>query len=533
MLNEKARRYLAGLLIGTMAFSMAACNKKEGSTETGNEVKLAAGGVYPIECEDTLTWWGELNLNLSTEVSNLGETNMAKELEKRTGVKVEYLHPAQGQQAEQFNLLIASNDLPDLISYNWQGFGAQMAVDSGYITNLNEPIQKWAPNLSKVLSENAHYDKMVKTDEGTYYVFPTLTDGGAASIYSGPIVRKDWLDKLGMEVPTTIDEFETMLRRFKNELGVDFPLSTVYGMLAQTFAPAYGAGHGWFVGNDGKVHFGPVSPGYKEYLTKMNSWYKEGLLDNNVANTDLKTVETNLLNDRVGATLFNAGAGIGKWMNAKATKDPTFELVGTPVPTMNKGEVQVRFNREWEYIPSVSTAISATCKNLELATRFLDYGYGEEGRMFYVFGTEGVSYNMVDGEPMLTDMIINSEKGISQALTHYCRGSYSGPFVGDSRLTMQMQSKPVQAFEAIQTWNNNVDVVTHSLPPISFTEEEQKELAKLTSEFGTYSAEMILKFIVGIEPLEKYDEYLAQMEKFNIARALEIYDQALSRYTER
>lgn len=533
MFDEKTKKYLAGLLIGMTAVASTACTQKNASTGTASEVKLSGEEIYPIECADELTVWGELNTNLSTLVTNLGETHFAKELQEKTGVKIKFVHPAQGQQTEQFNLMIASNDLPDIVRYNWQAFGAQNAIDSGYILDLNEAIDKWAPNFKKLLSERPDYDKMIKTDEGRYYAFPGLAGDSVNCIYSGPMVRKDWLDKLGMEVPETIDEFETMLKRFKNELNVDIPLSMVYGLLPQTFGPAYGVSHAYYIDDNGKVKFGPAEDAYKEYLTKMHSWYEQGLIDSNIANVDLKTLETNLLNDRVGVTSFTAAGGLGKWMNAKQGSGSSFELVGIPLPVRNKGEHQARYTRDWEYAPSCAYAISTSCKNPELAVRFLDYGYGEEGSMLYNFGTEGVSYNMVDGEPKLTDMILNSEKGTSQALMEYCMGSYSGPFVTDGRLTEQMQSKPIQAREAVITWATDADITTHALPLLSFTKAEQQELAKLGSEFGTYAGEMGLKFIVGTESLDKFDEYQKRIEKFNVARALEIYEQALARYNKR
>ena len=72
-----------------------------------------------------------------------------------------------GQEKEQFNLLLSSGDLPDIISYNWYEFpgGPQKAINDGYILKLNGLIEDYAPNLKRTLEENPEVDKSVKTDE--------------------------------------------------------------------------------------------------------------------------------------------------------------------------------------------------------------------------------------------------------------------------------------------------------------------------------------------------------------------------------
>lgn len=527
---QKGKKVLAIVLAVALILSLIACGKTEKETLSGNAVKLAEGAVYPLECDDELTLWGPLDTNLSTQISNFGETELAKELEKRTGVKVTYIHPAQGQQTEQFNLLVASGKLPDIIRYSWYGFGAQSAIDNGYILKLNDVIEKWAPNLSHLLSENEHYDRMVKTDEGSYYVFPFFRGDKKDCVYSGPIIRKDWLDQLGMEVPNTIAEWDTMLRRFKDELHVDIPLSTRLNHLYSAFAGAYGASQTYLLNDQGEVRYGPAEDSFKDFLTLLNGWYKDGLLDVNIANVDAKTLETYILNDRLGATLGSASGELGKWMRAKEGTE--FELVGAPYPVLNEGERPRLSTREWEYNPSSSYAISAQCKNPELAVRFLDYGYGEEGRMLYNFGIEGLSYTMEDGNPIFTELLTKSEAGLSVELTRYAMGSYSGPFVQDSRVVEQMQAEPPQVRAAVLAWDDT-DAEKHLMPLITETSEEQKEMSKLASELNTYSDEMMIKFVVGAEPLENFEAYQKQLKEFGLDRALAIKEQALKRFYER
>ena len=95
----------------------------------------------------------------------------------------------------------------------------------------------------------------------------------------GISVRKDFLDKVGMDIPTTYDEWETVLTAFKDKLGIEAPLFTSkYGIDNGEFMAGYGVAP-YFYQVDGTVKYGPLEDGYKDYLTMMADWYKKGLID--------------------------------------------------------------------------------------------------------------------------------------------------------------------------------------------------------------------------------------------------------------
>ena len=108
---------------------------------------------------------------------------MYQQREKDSGIHIEFIHPALGQEAEQFNLMIASRDLPDLVEYNWVNYqgGVQKAIDDGVIIKLNDYIDQYAPNFKKTVSDGSKlskiYDKGSKTDEGNYFAFPCFNIG--------------------------------------------------------------------------------------------------------------------------------------------------------------------------------------------------------------------------------------------------------------------------------------------------------------------------------------------------------------------
>ena len=119
--------------------SFAGCGKKQEVAEKQ-------------ESKDTYTYWSPIQGQLMTVYRSLAEVSMYKELEKKTGKKIEFLHPSATDEAEQFNLMIASKKLPDMIEYNWRVYpgGLTKAISDGIIVPLND-YEKEIPNYLKRL----------------------------------------------------------------------------------------------------------------------------------------------------------------------------------------------------------------------------------------------------------------------------------------------------------------------------------------------------------------------------------------------
>ncbi|MCM0649608.1 extracellular solute-binding protein [Clostridium swellfunianum] len=538
-MNKKLRSIVTTVVMLSLSASLlAGCGKKD----TASSSKATSGQTgeisYPIKTDVTLKYWLPLNANVSATRKNLGETEFAKELQKQTGVKVDYIHPAQGQEKEKFNLLLASGDLPDLIESEWGAFpgGPDKAIKDGSILKLNDYIDKYAPNLKKFLKDHPEIDKACKTDTGAYYMFPFIRSDDLLTVYYGPTMREDWLKELNLPVPTTMDEWEIVLKAFKEKKGATAPLSFELREIFGAFAGAYGVTYGNGVGNgyyvdNGKVKFGPMEQGFKDFVSTFNRWYKDGLLDKNFATVDKKIKASNMLSGKSGATLAYSGGDIGNWINAMKDKDPNFKLVGVPYPSAVKGQKAATGQKQF-LSTGQGVAISAKSKNIEQAIRFLDYGYSKAGMDIYNFGIKDVSYKMVDGKPVYTDLIIkNPEKlSLAQAMSIYMR-TYSGPFVQVKEYIDNYYQLPLQK-EAIKAWVNT-DAPKTMIPYVTALPEESSELSKMENEISTYVDEMFLKFVMGQEPISNFDKYTSQIQKMDIDKVLKIKQSALERYNKR
>jgi putative aldouronate transport system substrate-binding protein len=501
-----------------------------------------AATTYPMKTDKTLTYWAELTGNLVGIKTTHQDVPFFAEWQKRTGVPLKFIAPPTNQAKEALNVMLASGDLPDMIEFNFfKDFpgGPEKAIKDGYILKLNDLIDKHAPNLKKYLKDHPEIDKMVKTDNGSYYAFPFTRGDDSLMVYQGPIVRQDWLDELGIPLPQTIDDWTAMLKAFKEKKGAAAPFTAsskprVFNEFnSGHFMGAYGVTRD-FYREDGTIKFGPAEKGYKEWLALFRGWYEQGLLDKNIATIDAKAFDANIASGASGATVANTGGGIGKWQPLVEAKDPKAKLVPAPQPVLKKGDMAKFGQRDLPFsVNGGMVAITATSKNAELAVKLLDYGYSEAGNKFFNFGIEGVSYTMVNGVPTYTDLLMKNPDKLApaQMLAQYTRSNYSGPFVQDKGYIMQYLALQAQK-DALTIWAKT-DVAKHQLPPITPTPEESSEMAKIMTDVNTLVDEMTLKIILGAEPLDSYEKYVEKLKSVKLDRAIEIQKAALERFNKR
>jgi putative aldouronate transport system substrate-binding protein len=465
----------------------------------------------------------------------MGDTPFAKGLTEKTGISIEWLHPAAGAEREAFNLMIADGNLPDIVEYNWGSYpgGLEKAVDDGMILPLNEAIDKYCPNLKAYLRDHPDVDKMIKTDKGNYCFFPFLRATERQLFSEGLMIRKDWLDDLGLKNPSTLDEFHDVLAAFRDKKGAKAPLTLDRGRFwgNNSFLYAYGQEYGFYIHDDGRVHHGVLEPGFRQYLETMARWYKEGLIDQDFPSQSRETVAAKITSGVSGATEGSIQSGMMTWNAAAQKTNPGFLLRMLPGLALRKGDKPGYGFASSPYSGSGNAAITAKCKNVEAAARLLDYGYSPEGIIYHSFGTEGLTYNMVNGVLVVTDLILNNPQGLSlsYALGPYARKAYNGPFVQLPHTPEMDVPERVEATDVIL----NPSALKHKLPNLTPTQEESRELARIVNEINAYIEEMTTKYILGIEPLSSYDTFITTVRRMGIERAIEIENAALARYNKR
>lgn len=529
-MSRKRINKLAPVLacLGLAATAMAGCSSEE----------MPKGNTESIESTQALTnlsYWVQMHADAAAIMKSYGEIAAIKEIESKTGVKIDFQHPAQGQGGEQFNLMMASTSLPDVVEYGWNNYpgGAQKAIRDGKIIPLNDYLDH-APNFKKLLDENPEWRKQASTDEGDIIGFPFIRPVRELQTFAGPVVRKDWLDKLDLSIPRTIDEWYTVLKAFKeqdpNGNGKADEIPIMIGSAELAFIGAFGI-PGGFYHEGNTVKYGPVQPEFKQYLETMNLWYNEGLLDKDFAANDNKMYDAKMTGNQVGAAVMAVGGGVGRFMDLMESKEPEFKLVGAPSPTLKSGDKAI-FGQMDNPIAGIFTAITGSNKQVVETVKFLDYFYSEEGRMIANFGKEGVSYTMDNGYPKFMDSVMNHPDGLplAQSLKQHVLSAIAGPFLQDVRYMEQYAARPEQQ-EALTVWAEPSN--EKRMPPVTIAREDNSRYASIMNDINTYKDEMIVKFIMGAEPLDKFDGYVVTMKNMGIDEAIEMQQSGLERYNNR
>ena len=537
------KKVLTGGLCCVLAVSMlAGCDGNKNNVSTKGEGYISTvttDGTYPMDTDVELSYWLGLTPNVAAYASSMNDIEFAKYMQEETGVKIKYVHPPAGQETEKFNLMVASQDLADIVESDWPGYkgGPSKAIKDKTILPLNEALDKGvSPNLKKFHEENPEIAAQIQTDDGEFYMYPFVTKDSILQTAMGFMVREDLLKKTGLDKPETIEDWEKMLAAFK-DMGIKAPitlkLKNAELRSMSAFMGAYGIKSEFYLEGD-TVKYGQYEKAYGDWVKMMKKWYDNGWLDSEFTDEDAKRIDALVINGNAGAMGGWNGSVFGKWISAMKTSNPEAKLTPVPYVAQKRGETPLIGHKQ---LPARGTgaAITSKCKNVEIAVRYLDYGFSEKGHMTYNFGREGVSYEMKDGIPTYTDIITDPDKNgglsTSQAMSKYIRACYNGLFVQDADYIMQMYTTPQQQ-EAMPIWANT-QTEKFMMPLVTMTEEENKEYTNIMTDIDVYREEMLFKFVTGQEPIENLNQYFEKLKSMNIERAIQIQQAAYDRYKKR
>jgi len=506
-------------------------------------------GIALAATQTKLTYFVELDSKVAVSYTSYDQIAAYQMLMKKFNVKIDFRHPPSGGTGaqDQFNLMVASRQLTDIIEWNWldnYAGGPTKAMQDKVILRLNDYIDKYAPNFSKYLKSHPEVQKMITTDDGDIYCIPVLKEDKINLAYYGAQIRKDWLEKVGLSVPETVDEWYKMLKAFKtkdpngNNKQDEKPFTIIRSGATVRSALDYS---GFLIGawnitpnfyvDKGKVKYGPLQPQFKEFIATLQKWWKDGLIDPNILTMqDAKPIKADIQNDVVGSWLGLLSGDMGGFLNLKYGKS-SFDIVAAKNPVLKIGQKPIIGQNEY-YFNKRGAAITTACKNIPLALKILDWGFSKEGYMAFNFGVQGKSYVMKDGKPVYTDEIMKNPKGLdaATALARYARASISGPFVQSKEYIIQIQMMWPQQKDAVDKWSVPDNSMRLS-PFISYTDVEAKKVANIENNINTFYDETLLKMMTG--KYTNIDAFVKTLKRMGIDELTKIKQDAYQRYLKR
>ena len=509
------------------------------AAESGDEsqAETAETGEFQLPIVDeptTLSYFVADDSNAAIMTTDWNDNEFYQEMERRTGVHLEFEMVSSADYQTNFNLMIASGNLADMIyvGASYYAEGVDAAIDDGYFLDLTDLVDEYMPNYEKVRTSDVQYELLSTTDSGRLGAVYELRQSKQGP-WLGLWIRQDWLDDLGLETPVTFDDYHEVLTAFKNEKGATAPLILNFSGSDGEFGTMSGGLNvlnSWQLDETGKVNFGPYMDAWKEYVTIMHQWYTEGLIDPDFMATDERTAD--MAKVVTGASGLFAALYTMPSVYEAASEDPNMNLAPVNPPVMNEGdEGHIRLRDSYT---SGNTAISADSENWEVALRWLDYLYTDEGALLANYGVEGDTFEFDEnGKPVFTDKILNNENGWTMTQTV---ASYLCPSAGIanwSDWTRELAGVPEKDQACYDVWSEFSD--DWRLPSsVTLTQEESTERAALYADISTIVKEQTAQFISGALDIESnWDAYISALEASGMERAIEITQAAYDRYLAR
>ena len=573
-MKKRFQKTAAIVLAVSMAVSLAACGKQ--AEETGNagsaantentgsadtQASSGTGSVevnetgYPITSEEiTVTAAGPM----PSGCEDWSQLAVIDEYANRLGIRLD-CDFYETDWETQLTLKVAGDELPDML------IGCSMNVSDvnewggeGYFLDLSQYMDLM-PNLKAYFDQYPELEAYCTTSDGHIYGLPKLkvdmTDRLTRSF-----INKQWLDNLGLSMPTSIDEYYDVLVAFKEQDANgngdpddEIPLlftsdSGGYTALEKTLLDAYGIfttdpNYVLQADESGKVELANINDTYKEYLKFMHRLYAEGLMEQEAFTITGDEITTKQQGDVYGSF------GCGSAPFVMANKDISYDANWMALSGMSS---ELHPKREASIASpvqnSILVAVNGNTEYPEALARFIDYFYTEEGMLSATKGYDGVTFDMVQDDLLGTEV---PEMRIPDGYTSGEEFRYKGAILNEALNLVEKNIDRQAMFESDREvlekpefvekygWEARVidafksDDVTgvEAYPVVSYTSDEVEERGAVYKDITTYLKQARAQFITGELDLDKdWDTYVNTLNQMNLGRLLEIEQAAYDRY---
>ena len=530
---------LAAMLATCFTFAFA----EDTTGRTGTTLFPCNEKGYPDLGGVTLTIWMPLDASMTEFIETNSDLKVIQNFEEMLNVNLEFVHPSVGAEKEGFSTMLASGEYPDMI---FEGYvesyyagGLAMAYEDGLVYDYTELVSpETTPNYWSYVMDDPYLAKIAVDDFGRNVHLGSQVSGSEeiCTCMWGLMIRQDLLDEAGLEVPVTIDDWTNMLRKFK-EMGVKYPLllnKSGYWLSRNAFSSAWNIDAKNFnLTEDGKVVYGPATPEYKEYLSTIAMWYKEGLINPDFATDTQSDTWAMLASDEGGCVADHTYAYATNYHTVlDVDNHPEEALVAAQMPKLTADAPLTRVmitNRGL----GKQKYICETSEHKEECVALLDALYYPEIEFMFSNGIEGVGYNLNDyGYPVITNVEYDENASVEDKR---CMRLYNFETESDSNLDYIITSKYCygpQPQTCILYSQCGYDLMWPK--GASFTAEEAEIVADYKTDVETYRDEMMMKFITGTADIEtEFDDYLAKLDELGLQELQKVFQDSYDRFALR
>jgi len=548
-MKKNLKRALVLVMAFIMLLTVAGCG---GSEESASKVDVSAPNEFPIVKEKT-----ELTVFISkpSMIADIETNEFKKWYEEKTGVHINW-DIASGDTQQAINLRLASGDLPDIF---WKcGFTPEEVYyhgSQGLFIDLTELIDEHMFYFKDILANREDIKNKITTD-GAIYGLPTVLESAGQRCLDKMWVYKPWLDKLGMELPTTTDEFYNMLKAFKeqdpngNGKADEIPLggrgiysdTGIEDYIMNAFTYTDTRTSRIYVEN-GKVMCSATTEGYREGLRFIKKLYDEGLLLKDVFTIDRTRLTS--LGENEGAPIL--GTCVGQWpgMFTLSSAESGRITEYTSIPPL-EGPTGLRQTPRTDITNSTGTAFIVTkdCENPEVAVKWVDWMYSNEGRI-KMQGFQGYreskpgeialngkqakyTYDPVPEEEQNTKFgtVQNETWGANFIIQYFDLEMVSSEKLLDTDLNKMLYYEAVDKYFEF--------VVDKSYPVLPIDQDVASEYQDLKTTINDAIDKNFVAFVTGEKDLDNdWDEFQAELEGYGLSKFLQLAQERYDKFANK
>ena len=511
---------------------------EEASAEPVDEAPQASLS-YPLVTDgsEQVTVWVSLPPHVAPYMEDVSESAAYRAAAEATGIKMVTTTVSAAVEAEQFQLMCAGGTTGDydIIVGATRAYGsADAAIEDEIVIDLSDYLAEYMPDYYNFLQSDEEVRKLLTTDSGAIADIAGRATGGRPQGFG---IRKDWLDKSGLDIPTTYDELYNVLTVFKNDYNCPEPLlmyST--GFLDNDFlCSGFGMTQNGYYVEDGTIKFAYLEDSFKQYCQLISKWYAEGLLSkdflNNVQGAGI-SYDAQMQDGTAG--VFMTGVDIFSSSSAESASDPDWEAVPMADVTVNSGDTITMGNtpnsdplsNKW----NVTTGVSE--ERMANVLGFVNWFFIEDGSIACNFGIEGEGFEYdTDGNPKLTELVTNNPEGMGSFIAEAIYLNWCAPYTLDTRYYDSIYDTEAQA-SATDIWNSNRNNSQQYHGDL--TSDENSAYNAVYSDIDTYIDNMAVSFMTGAADVNaEWDTFVSTIESMDIASCIQIKQDAYDRFVNR
>ncbi|MFD0670842.1 ABC transporter substrate-binding protein [Cohnella sp. GCM10027633] len=499
----------------------------------------AAAGQFPLKEKITLKASAH---RPPLGPSDFNEQPLIQELEKNTNVHIEWETTVDNDFIEKRNLLLASGSLPDFFfSGRFSDTELMKYGQDGTLIPLNDLIEKHMPYLNAILKDRPDIKASITAPDGNIYSLPVGEELGAGQedIGANPdflYINQEWLDKLKLPMPTTIDEFTAVLKAFKtqdpngNGKADEIPLTYIdnfwtgdIGVLFGAFGvpdKTYRPNNPTFIDHlnvvDGKVTISAQQDGFKQAVSYIHNWFKDDLVD-----LDAFTHTYDSYFARGKTTDETIGAMI--WWDKNDVAGPERGEHWVIVPPFK--DMVVKWNNGGG-IGRDGPAITKDNKNPEITAAWLDIFYEPTMAAQARFGPVGVWYDKDASGKLIQKTVENpGEFRQKSAVTNGIGLLLSGM---EEKVAYVEPRAQQRIDDSIKYYVPQME--TEKFPNLFFNPEELEVIDRLKPDISTYINQMRAKWLLSGGVEKDWDEFQKTLDKMGIEELLKAHQSGYDRY---